>query len=166
MDEILSVRELERRAEAIRPLLDGEARTVPVPVRAAPALSVAIAIYRQPARRGQEIFYPPYYMAELLAVDGTLVQERFVRPSDLGVSADPKAPIEGYGLEGVSPAEFHAAGARIREISPSVWRLFAKGGPAKGALVKEYATLFPRCVYAKLKPYYRAMAPAFFAWLT
>ncbi len=78
------------------------------------------------------------------------------------------APIEGFGLDpNMTSDEFWNLTDRFFEISPLVWKMYKNESTLKKMdIIKEYHAIFRRIAKAPLIPYYEAVAPDLFDWLS
>jgi len=55
---------------------------------------------------------------------------------------------------------------RFYAISPAVWQMYKTGSVQNRDILKEYHAIFRRIAKAPLIPYYEAVAPDLFDWLS
>ena len=151
-------------------IVGGEAHSLPLPVRKGPALHGVVFFYGEGTRPGEEIIYPPHHVVTIDAESGAIVESRDCIPADFGVSQDPDARTEGFGLDpDLTPDEFWDSFDRFLEISSAVWEIYATGAmsldPRNVELVREYDSILRRITKEPLRPYCEAIAPDFYEWL-
>ena len=131
------------------------------------SLRLVVLYYREPSD-GKESVFPPHQMVIVDPRSKEVVESKPCTPREFGVDQEAGQPIEGFGLR-VTVNEFWDRKIRLKEISPTIWDLYAEGNtqlePEARDLVREYFTCYQRIAKAPLIPYYEAIGEDFFRWI-
>jgi hypothetical protein len=149
----------------------GVAESLALPTKIGQKVHIVVLYYREGMRPGEEIIYPPHHKITIDAATGKVVENRPVTPRDLGVSKDPGAATEGFGLDPAMTADaFWDFYDRFINISPAVWEIFKTGETQLSdqdlEVIKEYNAIFLCIAKTPFLPYYKAVASDFFDWLS
>lgn len=168
----LSVHEIfEKAAMTYAIHAGGEAQMLPLPIKRDGTVQIVILYYNEPLYPGKEIIYPPHRMMTINPETGEVLGNRKVTPADFGFPKTAMGPMEGYGLDAhMTSDEFWHYIDQFHVISPLVWELYSaesrQVSDEDKDLLMEYEEIFRRVAKTPLIPYYKAVAPDLFEWLS
>jgi hypothetical protein len=154
-----------------RSLVDETHFTIPMPVGPPKSRRIGVLACPETLVPDRKLrFLAPDYVIYLSADDGQFLQMKAVEPSDFGQSHQPGELIGGWGVDQLpnTPDEISQMWkdwiATIDRLLPVY--LFERRPTAEDRqTAREFFRLFDIISEVALRPYYRALAKEFFAWL-
>jgi hypothetical protein len=151
-------------------LPDEIAQTLPIPKKSKSALVIQVLFYREGGPPGNRKVSLPHYAMYLDPVTGKVLRFWAIRPQEMGIS-EPLQAVPGAGIDppNMTGMEFFHLRERLLDISAEVWEAYASGktdfDESKGALIREYRSIFLRITKKEVAPFYVMSSPDFFEWL-